>query len=432
MPIAALIPLALLGGGAALFLASSAQKKPTEGGPVPPSGPPTPPQPGWPLPPGAVPVATPPGPGAQPPPLPLPTPPWGTPPTTLQPPPVALPPPPWTPPITPPPTSTMPGGMTPAQLDEVTLRDPHTGIRVFRKEYAQSIARQLASLRRTVSSTDPGLVVLSSDTVVPTTDSALGWALAENATKTVLAPTYMAFPSSAQKFLRSVPSGPEEEKFARDSMYAILAPPGQLPLLIAGMPGLPPTMVPPVPPVVPTPPVPPIAVPPVVPPVALPPSIPGTGSGDLDDLPPPVRKAVDDLLATPAVEPNAIEAAATALDQMGFQKVGDRLRARAKEIRAAKPGATPPIGTPPVSTPPVAVAPTERVLKAGDTAWGFAQSYTGNGNRWRELLPINPTLREVPGKTTGGKTTVFVQPWNPGQKVKIPVSWTAKNGDRPA
>lgn len=420
----AIVPIALLGGTALLLVtAKRSQPPPNEGPPAagPPSGGPptwTPPL----LPPMALP-GSPPGQGL---------PPLAWPPTT----------PPATPPMT---DGGPPGGMSQSQLDAVTIRDPVTGIRVFQRTVAQSIARQLASLRQ-IPTQDPTLLELASAPVVAATESGLAWALAQNVTNTIVAPIYMAFPSTARKFLRAVVSGQDEEKFCRDGqMYAILAPPAQLPLLLAGMSGLPPVLMTPpalmtpptaAPPLVPVP-LPPLGSPPVSlpplgsPPVSTPPSVPpttppGTGSGDLDDLPEPLRTSINLLLTSPSADPDGMDVAAKAIESSGFAKVAARLRARANELRAAaaKHPAPPPPPTP-LKPPAPPVSQIVRVLKSGETAWGLANEYTGDGNRWRELLPVNPTLKEIAGTTTDGKKTVFLNPWRVGQTVKIPPAWAS-------
>jgi hypothetical protein len=60
-------------------------------------------------------------------------------------------------------------------------------------------------------------------------------------------------------------------------------------------------------------------------------------------------------------------------------------------------------------------SPFSYVLKAGDTAYELARKRVKNGNRWREILPLNPGIKVV-----RIKGIVQIRPWNVGQKVKLP------------
>jgi hypothetical protein len=53
------------------------------------------------------------------------------------------------------------------------------------------------------------------------------------------------------------------------------------------------------------------------------------------------------------------------------------------------------------------------------TPYAIAKRYTGDGNRWREIMPINPRLKEV---KVG--TVTQVVPWVPGtQMIWLPMAW---------
>lgn len=58
----------------------------------------------------------------------------------------------------------------------------------------------------------------------------------------------------------------------------------------------------------------------------------------------------------------------------------------------------------------------------GDNPWALAQHFTGDGNRWRELLEPN-NLRAIKDPTTG---FTVADPWRLGQKVILPASWDVK------
>jgi len=100
------------------------------------------------------------------------------------------------------------------------------------------------------------------------------------------------------------------------------------------------------------------------------------------------------------------------------------LAATSKKASAAPtlPGA-PPLGSPPPlpGVPPGTVpnpttpAVAQYVVQAGD--WGLskiAKDFTGDGNRWKELLPLNPTKKRDP-------KAGFV--FHVGDVLNIPQSW---------
>jgi hypothetical protein len=94
--------------------------------------------------------------------------------------------------------------------------------------------------------------------------------------------------------------------------------------------------------------------------------------------------------------------------------------------------------------------PSVRVRKvASDTAtpYQFAAKYSGDGDRWAELLDVNPSLRKVYPQFEVGATTPYgwgdspdpdapsgwgpsLLPWKIGQDVYLPAAWheTASGG----
>lgn len=58
------------------------------------------------------------------------------------------------------------------------------------------------------------------------------------------------------------------------------------------------------------------------------------------------------------------------------------------------------------------------IIRSGDSPFAIAQKLTGQGNRWREILTVNPSL-----KVTTKNGTTLVTPFNPGQRITIPTSW---------
>ena len=83
--------------------------------------------------------------------------------------------------------------------------------------------------------------------------------------------------------------------------------------------------------------------------------------------------------------------------------------AAAPPIMSSAPGAP---AAAPVLVPPV------YSIKSGDSPSKIAQSYTGDGNRWRELLPLNPDK-----SNNISKGVIY-----PGQTLKIPPAWLTASG----
>lgn len=99
------------------------------------------------------------------------------------------------------------------------------------------------------------------------------------------------------------------------------------------------------------------------------------------------------------------------------------------------PGTTPPPFPAPAPVPPPTgpVPPfvSTYVLRSGDTPSGLAKVRTGDGNRWRELLTVNPEMRIVQtrepplekGGPPGKVIATHVRPFNAGQTIKLPSGW---------
>jgi hypothetical protein len=158
------------------------------------------------------------------------------------------------------------------------------------------------------------------------------------------------------------------------------------------------------------------------PPIPIPPN-PGQNNPPpaglvLDDNMDPVTKAMAiQLLTDDSVPPANLDLAAAAWDHTGYPKAAAAARARAAELRKRQ-GTTPPKTT---DTPPPGVLPTSLgtpyLLRTGDIPSGLAKWYTGNGARYKELIPLNPTL------ALGGP--YGVTGWNElvGQNIWLPFSW---------
>lgn len=76
----------------------------------------------------------------------------------------------------------------------------------------------------------------------------------------------------------------------------------------------------------------------------------------------------------------------------------------------------------PETTPTESAEPKQPItymIQAGDYPVGLAKRFTGDGNRWKEILPLNPKLKRHP---KSGNVTNF----HPGVVLVIPDSWGAK------
>jgi hypothetical protein len=84
-----------------------------------------------------------------------------------------------------------------------------------------------------------------------------------------------------------------------------------------------------------------------------------------------------------------------------------------------------PFGVPAPPAQPPAAAKTY-VIQSGDSASAIAKKFTGNGGRWRELLPPNPNLKVVQTRDESGTImSTHVVPFNAGQVLNVPASWPA-------
>ncbi len=68
------------------------------------------------------------------------------------------------------------------------------------------------------------------------------------------------------------------------------------------------------------------------------------------------------------------------------------------------------------------------IIKSGDTGFGIAKKVTGDGNRWREIIPVNPGMSTYTDKN--GATQI--KPWQIGQRISLPPSWLGSATPLPA
>jgi hypothetical protein len=137
-------------------------------------------------------------------------------------------------------------------------------------------------------------------------------------------------------------------------------------------------------------------------------------------------------LLSVTTDPDRLEAVAVLLDRSGYPIAAATVRAYAAALRARGGGAV--LGkvetvlTTEVPPPPPALPASldYRIKDQSEVPYILARRFTGDANRWREILPLNPTLKVVQKKDAAGKiTTTLVEPWYPGLVVKLPGAWLA-------
>jgi hypothetical protein len=120
------------------------------------------------------------------------------------------------------------------------------------------------------------------------------------------------------------------------------------------------------------------------------------------------------------------------LERSGYPIAAATVRAYAAALRARGGGAVLGKVETVLTTDPPAVQPAlpatfdYRIKDQSEVPYILARRFTGDANRWREILPINPTLKVVQKKDAAGKITVtLVEPWFPGMVIKLPGAWLA-------
>jgi hypothetical protein len=106
-----------------------------------------------------------------------------------------------------------------------------------------------------------------------------------------------------------------------------------------------------------------------------------------------------------------MEKAAAELEARNLHRAADLLRKRAKEVELAR-----------------AVAETaySYTIRGSELPSELAQWYTGDANRWRELVQTNSELRIR--KANGIE---YLTPWKSGQTIVLPKTWDVKKGPMP-
>lgn len=96
---------------------------------------------------------------------------------------------------------------------------------------------------------------------------------------------------------------------------------------------------------------------------------------------------------------------------MGLNTVAASIRDEIARLTSSPPIPTPKTPDKPVVTSTLATY----VIRAGDTGSSIAKNYTGNPNRWPELVTVNPSTKDA---KIGFKASV-------GQRINLPASWPA-------
>lgn len=129
-----------------------------------------------------------------------------------------------------------------------------------------------------------------------------------------------------------------------------------------------------------------------------------------DNMSPELRRLVDDLIADENISPDALEMAADKYAPQ-YPIAARRLRRRAEEIRKR------------IEADHLRRGHSPFRLRNGDLAANLAKHYTGDGMRWREIMPLNPKLKIVNGRP---------DPWYAGLVVKLPLDWRVWEKPLPA
>ena len=214
------------------------------------------------------------------------------------------------------------------------------------------------------------------------------------------------------KYLRAVAPDQIRNVANAAGFYAILTGP----VIIAQTPSIPyPPMPAPGPMPAPAPNTPypsmPAPFPPMPTPMPAPLPAPTPQASPLDELPSDLRKQVDSLLA--GTNAAAMGQTAQELEKAGYAKSAQVLRARMKDVELSHTVENTSSGR--------TYTVHGKELPSEVAAW-----YTGDGNRWRELLETNSNLRI---RKVG--EIEYLLPWKSGMMLVLPNTWDVKRGPMP-
>lgn len=139
-------------------------------------------------------------------------------------------------------------------------------------------------------------------------------------------------------------------------------------------------------------------------------------------MPADVVAMVNAALSDPNLSPEALDAMAAELDKDGFPIAAKALRDRAAAIRLKQQAQDQNAG----GTPFTIRATSQG--NAADLPFNVAKFYTGDGNRWREIPPVNSQLGMVIKDSQFGP---IPDPWKAGLTVLLPLSWEARGKGLP-
>lgn len=319
----------------------------------------------------------PPSPKPAPPPPPPPPAPWPLPP---MPPPIPLPPspqPPW--------PEKSPGLPQPPGGNNNTTVVAPDGTKVFRQELLPQLIPLLDNYGVEAVEGDPRNVKLVPRTQ-PNHVTARQWA--EGYGQYAVAAVEWLGSSHEPKFLRAIAPQDARTIAPPHGFYAILTGP-----VIIAMPQWPTPGVPSVP-----------GVPPPAPVVPKPP----TG---LEELPPDARTKVESLLA--GTNATAMDQIANDLESQGYSRSAEVVRKRAADVRLAASVSNTTAGR-------------TYTVRGSELPSQVAAYYTGDGNRWRELVETNPDLR-----IRKNGTIEYLTPWKSGMVIVLPKTWDTKKPPMP-
>lgn len=142
---------------------------------------------------------------------------------------------------------------------------------------------------------------------------------------------------------------------------------------------------------------------------------PGNPTSPYDyNLPPELARKVASALADKNATPESLESMADTLESGGYPIAAKALRDRAAAIRMKQELDDKEAGGTPF------------VIRTGDLPYRLSQYYTGDANRWREILSVNSQL----GMHVTSKG--WVEPWIVGSTILMPLSWNIRSKPLPA
>lgn len=152
-------------------------------------------------------------------------------------------------------------------------------------------------------------------------------------------------------------------------------------------------------------------------------SVPIPASPPFDaGMPADVVEMVNAALSDPNMQPEALDKMGDELAKEGFPIAAKALHDRAAAIRLKRQMADDQAG----GTPFTIRATSQG--NAADLPFNVARFFTGDGNRWREIPPVNSALGMIVKDSPFGP---IPDPWHAGLTVLLPLSWEARGKGLP-